>query len=221
MNISQDDVRRSIDHTLLRTDATAEDIEKLCLEAMNERFAAVCVPPYYIRQCSSLLAEEDVQICTVIGYPRGYNDVAIKIEEIRKSLEDGADEIDAVINIAAIKSADWDYVKREIDTMVTVTNNKDKVFKLIFETPMLTESEIRQLAEYCVDLGVDFAKTGTGTINKPVTLKEVQLLKSVLDGKVEIKASGGINTREKVLSLLDAGASRIGTSSALKIISDV
>lgn len=214
-------LNQRIDHTLLRANATAEDVKKLCDEAVEHGFAAVCIPPYYLEKAARWIAGSSVRLCTVIGFPMGYQHVAAKVEECKRAIEEGADELDAVVNIAAVKNGDWDYVSNEIDRLTTMVRMKDKVFKLIFETALLTEDEILHLCDLCIQYNVDYAKTSTGFSTKGAVAETIKLMKSRLGEKVKIKASGGIKSYQDAVAMIEAGADRIGTSSGVEIVTSV
>lgn len=214
MNINQ-----YIDHTNLKPYASANDIEVLVADAIQHQFAAVCIPPYYIDLGKKMLKDSDVKLCSVIGFPFGYDHVATKMEAISRAVNAGADELDVVINIPAVKNADWDVVRSEIDNYVTATKLKaGKTLKLILETAYLSKQELEHLCNLCVEFGVDFAKTSTGHANHGATVEHVAMMKAVLGDKVKIKASGGIKDRKFAQALIDAGANRLGTSAGLTII---
>lgn len=215
------DLSKYIDHTLLKADASILEIKTLCEEAMMYNFTSVCVPPYFVHSAKNYLESSSVKVCTVIGFPLGYHDVAVKIEEINKSIELGADELDAVINIAAVKSNDWDTVKTDIDRMATKVGIKNKVLKLIFETSYLSFDEIGMLCELCNDFDVHFAKTSTGFSSAGAKPEVVEFMRASLNKKVKIKASGGIKTLEQLQLFIACGADRIGTSSGVNIISEL
>ncbi len=204
-----------IDFTLLKADATPDDIRKLCELAAKYQFASVCVPPFYVKQAAEQLADTKVKIATVVGFPMGYAATPAKVEEIKKALDDGADEVDAVINLCAVKSGNWNYVRNDMDSMTTAVHLKGKVIKIIIETGLLSEAEIKKLCELALDINPNFVKTSTGFNGEGATAQGVQLLYKLLAGKIRIKASGGIRTPEDAARLIEAGAARIGTSSLL------
>ena len=206
-----------IDHTLLKPDSSLTDIEKLCHEAIQHKFAAVCIPPYFVREAKDLLADTKVKVATVIGFPMGYAATPSKVEEIKRALDEGADELDVVANVSAIKSNNWNYVKNDIDSATRAVHLKGKAIKLIIETTLLSEEEIRKVCEICKDSGVNFVKTSTG-YQGGATVEAVALLRSILPKSIKIKASGGIRTREQVEQMVAAGADRIGTSSGIAIV---
>ncbi|MBK9255807.1 MAG: deoxyribose-phosphate aldolase [Saprospiraceae bacterium] len=216
--MKKSDINQRIDHTLLRANATNTEIQQLCEEAVKFGFATVCIPPYYIGKAKKWLQKSKVGICTVIGFPLGYQHIAVKVEECKKAIEEGADELDVVVNIAAVKNGDWDTISSEVDHLATMTRMRDKVIKLIFETAYLNEDEIRQLCELCIRNEVDYAKTSTGFANEGAKVETIRFMSEILGDKVKIKASGGIKTKEHAEQMIEAGADRIGTSSGVSIV---
>lgn len=208
-----------IEHTLLKPDSTPEDIRRLCEETTEYGFWGVCVPPYYVRDARRLLGGDEVRfrVCTVIGFPMGYSATMAKSEEIKRAFDDGADEIDAVLNIAAVKSQQWNHVERDVDAIATTTRLRSGVSKLILECALLTEEEIRQVVEIARKTGIHFLKTGTGFLGHPATEAMVQQLRQLANGELKIKAAGGIRTRAQAEALLRAGADRLGTSASVDI----
>ena len=215
---NQEGVERVIDHTILKPVVSEEEIIKFCQEAGEYNFINVCIPPFFVTTAKKILENTQTGICTVVGFPLGYNKLRTKIEEIKVALEEGADEIDAVVNLAAVKSGNWDYVANEIDRLNTLVKLKSKVFKLIFETALLTKEEILQLCDLSVKNQIDFAKTSTGFNGGGASIEAVKLMKDHLSGKVRIKASGGIRTYDTLIEMMNAGAARIGTSSGVQIV---
>jgi len=205
-----------IDHTVLRADCTRGDVQKLCKEALDYHFTAVCIPPYFVKDADQLLSEQAVKVATVIGFPMGYSATAAKVEEIKRALGEGADEIDVVANISAVKCGDWAYVKNDIDSMTRAVHLKGKVIKIIFETNLLALEEIKQLCTICKDIGVDFVKTSTGFQGDGITADVVHLLRSHLPNSIKLKASGGIRTLEMAKALIEAGADRLGSSAGIQ-----
>ena len=210
-------MNKFIDHTFLSPQATAADIKRLCQEAVQYGFYAVCVPPYFVSKARQELLDKGVKVATVVGYPYGYSETPIKVAEARRSLEEGADELDIVINVSAVKSGDWNYVRTEIEQMATTVRLKGKVCKIILEMSALDEEETRRLIELCNKVRPDYVKTSSGT-QGGATVEQVRLLRANLDSEIRIKASGGIRTRAAAAELIEAGANRIGTSSGLTII---
>ena len=206
-----------IDHTLLRPDCTTEDIEQLCKEARQHEFAAVCVPPFHVKRAADFCEGSPVAVATVIGFPMGYASTPSKIEEIKRAIDEGATEIDAVINICAVKSGNWNHVANDIDSMTTATHLKGKQIKIILETALLTTAEIERVVGICLDKEVEYLKTSTGFNGGGATLEVVELLRNLAGGKAKIKASGGIRSRWDAEQFIKAGADRIGTSSGVAI----
>jgi len=208
-----------IDHTILKPDCTKEDIQRICQEALQHRFKAICIPPFYIAEAKQLLANSPVLIATVIGFPMGYSAIPAKVEEIKRAINDGADEVDAVVNISAVKSKNWSHVRNDIDSMTRSAHMKGKVIKIILETGLMTTAEINQLCEICIAEGVDFVKTSTGFNAAGANTEIVTHLRSKLPKEIKIKASGGIRSRQEAEKLIAAGAERIGTSVGIQLIS--
>lgn len=209
-----------IDHTILKPDTTLVEVKQLCKEALEHGFAAVCVPPYFVREVSQLLEDSRVKVATVVGFPLGFNAVPAKAEEIKRILHEGGDEIDAMVNINAIKSQNWNYIRSELDTLIMATHLHGKKIKIIFETGLLTQEEILKLCDICNPLLPDFIKTSTG-FSTGATKEMVAFLKKNLNPGIKIKASGGIKTLQAANEMIEAGASRIGTSVAMSIIKEI
>ena len=206
-----------IDHTVLKPTTTITDIEKLCAEAMQYDFAAVCVPPLFVKKAKELTAGSSVKVATVIGFPFGYSAIEAKVAEIILAILDGADELDMVINISAIKNKDWQFLASEINTVMPIIKGKGKIIKVIIESGVLTDEEIITCCDIYGAAGVDFMKTSTGYAEKGATVHAVQLMKAHLASTIKIKASGGIKDYDFALQLINAGADRIGCSSSVKI----
>lgn len=216
--ISNLDIASYIDHTILRPDTTITEVEKLCHEALEYHFAAVCVPPVYVKKAVKLLAGSTIKTATVTGFPFGYSAIEAKLAEVVLAIVDGADELDMVANIAAIKNGDWQFIAGEINAILPVIRNKNRVIKVIIETGLLTTGEIVKCCELYGTAGVDFLKTSTGYSGKGATVEVVQLMKQHLPPHVMIKASGGIRSFAFARELLSAGANRIGCSSSIDIM---
>ena len=208
-----------IDHTYLKPDCTEQIITNLCDEAINYGFYAVCVPPFFVRHAKSRLVNSNCKVATVIGYPYGYSMIAAKVEEIKRASDDGADELDIVVNITAIKNEDWNYLKNDIESTTRAAQLKGKVAKIILETALLTREEIAKVCKYCLESGVDYVKTSTGLF-EGADVHTIRLMKDVLGSKVKIKASGGIRNLKQTHEMIDAGADRIGTSSSVQIVTE-
>ena len=205
-----------IDHTNLNNCATLKDIEKLCNEAREYHFASVCVHPFYVSLASKLLKDSPVAVCTVIGFPQGMNTKEVKVFEAINAVENGADEIDMVINIAALKNKDYDYVKEEIEEIRDSIDGK--VLKVIIETCLLSEEEIIKMTEICNETFVNFIKTSTGFSEYGARVEDVELINKHKNEVLEIKASGGIRTLSDAEAMIKAGATRIGASKGVEIM---
>lgn len=206
-------INQYIDHTVLKADATFDDIKKLVDEAVEHDFYSVCVNSSYVKFIRDY--NKDVRIASVVGFPLGAMAKKAKVFEARCAIEDGASEIDMVINIGMLKSGDYDYVEREIREIKEAIG--DNVLKVIIETCLLTEEEKVKACELSVKAGADFVKTSTGFSTGGATVSDVKLMAETVGDKAKVKASGGIHTREEALSFIEAGASRIGASKSIEI----
>ncbi|MBS1593248.1 MAG: deoxyribose-phosphate aldolase [Bacteroidetes bacterium] len=209
-----------IDHTLLRADTSREEVIKLCDEAKQYGFAAVCVPPYWVRECKNQLRDSRVHIATVVGFPMGYAATPAKVEEARRAIDEGASEIDMVLNIIALKSGDYNYLKNELTSAGTIVQLRGGKLKIILETGLLTKDEIIKACELCAQLNVDYVKTSTGMIEKGATVEDIKLLRAHLPRHIKIKASGGIRDKATAIAMIEAGADRIGTSQGVKLVTE-
>jgi len=213
-------INQYIDHTLLKPTALIADIKRICNEAIQYKFAAVCVPPPMIRTAKQELKNSGIKTATVIGFPFGYSAVEAKIAETVLSIVDGADELDMVINLIALKNNDWEYLANEINHVMPVVKQKNKVIKIIIESGVLTKEEIVRCCDIYGAAGVDFVKTSTGYAEKGATADAVKLMRAHLPEVVQIKASGGIKTYVFAKELIEAGATRLGCSSSVQIVSE-
>ena len=209
-----------IDHTVLKPTTTIADVEKLCAEAIHYQFAAVCVPPLFVKRARELLTGSQVAVATVIGFPFGYSAIEAKVAEVVLAIVDGADELDVVINISAIKNNDWQFLANEINAILPIVKSKNKVIKIIMESGILTTEEIIKCCDLYGAAGVDFMKTSTGYAEKGATVEAVQLMRKHLADNIRIKASGGIKTYIFAKQLIDAGADRLGCSSSIAIVNE-
>jgi deoxyribose-phosphate aldolase len=209
-----------IEHTLLKPTATWPEIANLCKEAMEYGFAAVCVPPLYVKKATELLTNSEVKTATVIGFPFGYTAIEAKVAEIVLAIVDGADELDMVVNISAIKNEDWTFIANEINTIMPIVKNKNKVIKVIIESGVLTDDEIIKCCDIYGAAGVDYVKTSTGYAEKGASIHAVQLIRTHLSDAVKIKASGGIKSYSFAKELINAGANRLGCSGSIKIVEE-
>lgn len=207
-----------IDHTILKPTTTVADIEKLCSEAIQYSFAAVCVPPPFVKKAKALTAGTPVRVATVIGFPFGYSAIEAKIAEVLLAVVDGADELDIVINLIALKNNDWEYLANEINHLMPMAKQQDKVVKVIIESGVLTTDEIAKCCELYGAAGIDYLKTSTGYADKGATVAAVQQMRENLPPGVQIKASGGIRTYDFANQLVEAGATRLGCSASVAIV---
>lgn len=212
-------INEHIEHTLLKQDAKLEDFMKLFDEAKKYKFLGVCVNPLYVKLAKENLKDSNVKVVTVIGFPLGANKTEVKAFETTQAVNDGADEIDMVINVSKLKDKDYDFIVNDIKTVKAAC--KDKPLKVILETDLLTKDEIKKACELCVDAKADFVKTSTGFVKGGVGAKaeDVKLMfDTVSPYGLKVKASGGIRDKEAALKMLEAGAERLGTSSGVKIV---
>ena len=205
-----------IDHTLLKQDATPEQIIKLCEEAKEFDFMSVCVNPAYVPLAAKCLEGSDVKVCTVIGFPLGMNLTKTKVEEAELCIKQGADEIDMVINVGMLKAGHDDYVKEEIKLLKEVAGSR--VLKVIIETCLLTDEEKVRACQLSKEAGADFVKTSTGFSTGGATAHDVTLMRKTVGPDMGVKASGGVRTHEDLIAMVEAGANRIDTSNGTKII---
>ncbi len=220
--ITKEQLAKLIDHTLLKPDATKDDIKRLCEEAKKYGFWSVCVNPAYVSLATEILAETDVKVCSVVGFPLGANAPEVKALEAESAVNDGASEVDMVINIGALKSGDYEFVKEDIRKVVERAKaRRDTVVKVIIETGLLTEDEKVLACRLVKESGADFVKTSTGFNAPGATVHDVKLMRSVVGSDFGVKASGGIRTYRDAAKLVEAGANRIGTSSGIAIIEEV
>jgi deoxyribose-phosphate aldolase len=209
-----------IDHTILKPTTMSADVEKVCSEALQYHFAAVCIPPLFVKKAKQLLNNSFVKTATVIGFPFGYSAIESKVAEIVLAIVDGADELDMVINISAIKNNDWNFIADEINTILPIVKNRNKVIKVIIESGILTDDEIIKCCDIYGAAGVDYVKTSTGYAEKSASVYAVKLIRNHLADNVKIKASGGIKTYQFAMELIKAGASRLGCSSSVQLVKE-
>lgn len=208
-----------IDHSLLKPDATLSDIERLCQEARRYGFYSVCVNPCWILKAREFLGGSPQKVCTVIGFPLGASTMEVKLYEAMDARLKGAHELDIVMNIGLAKSGEWGALYRELRDIVIATEGV--VHKIIIETGLLTEDEIKRSVEVVLKSGAEFVKTSTGFSSRGASLDDIKIIKEIAGDSLKIKASGGIKTLHQVLDFLQAGASRIGTSSGVKIMEEL
>ncbi|WP_291912758.1 deoxyribose-phosphate aldolase [Chitinophaga sp. CB10] len=214
------EINRYIDHTVLKPTTTLEDIKNLCMECVEYNFAAACVPPLFVKLAKQFLGSTDTRVATVIGFPFGYSAIEAKVAETVLAIVDGADELDVVINISAIKNKDWEFLEREIASLMMIIREKQKIVKVIIESGILTDEEIIKCCQLYAKYGVDFVKTSTGYAEKGASVHAVQLMRANLPADIQIKASGGIRTLAFAQELIAAGATRIGASASVSIVKE-
>jgi len=207
-----------IDHTLLKPDATSDQIAQLCFEAKKYHFASVCVNPTHVKLCADLLKDSEVKVCTVIGFPLGATSPEVKAFETRNALDNGATEIDMVINIGALKAGDTNLAARDIHGVVEVAHAANALVKVIIETALLTDEEKVVACLLAKEAGADYVKTSTGFSGGGATVHDIALMRRTVGPTLGVKASGGIHTHEEAEALVAAGATRIGASAGVKII---
>jgi deoxyribose-phosphate aldolase len=219
VRLSREIVAGSIDHTLLRSDATQGDIEELCKEARDFGFHSVCINPSFVKRSKELLKDSEVNVTTVIGFPLGATLTDVKVYEAMNAVHLGADELDIVINIGALKSGDWKTVRKDLSDVIMAT--RGLIHKAIIETCYLNEDEKKKAVMTALDVGAEFIKTSTGFGPKGAEIEDVRLIKSLVGDRAGIKAAGGIRTLQQVVDFIEAGATRIGTSSGEEIMREI
>lgn len=214
IEIEDIDIANYIDHSLLNPSATTKDIENVCIQAEQYNFPTVCVYPNKVKQAAELLHKKRIKVCTVISFPTGASTSAVKLYEVQEALENGAEELDVMINLGWLKEGKSEKIYQEIAQICEAT---EATIKVILETSVLTDTEKRLAAEICMDAGASFLKTSTGWFGG-ATVEDVNLLSTITKGKIGIKASGGIRNFEDAFRLIQAGATRIGTSKGVDLV---
>ena len=207
---------KMIDHTVLKADTPLETVKRICDEAMEYGFASDCINPCHVAYCADYLKDSDVNVCTVIGFPLGANTSAVKAFETKDAIANGADEIDMVMNIGALKDKNYDLVRDDVKAVVEAANGT--LVKVILETCLLTEDEIKKSCELCVEAKADYVKTSTGFSTRGATIEDVRIMKEAVHGKAKVKAAGGVRTPEDMVKIVAAGADRIGTSAGCSLV---
>ncbi len=210
---------RMIDHTMLKPDATSDEVTKLCEEAKKYSFASVCINPGYVSLCSDLLSGTKVKVCTVIGFPLGATTTSVKRYEAEEAIAKGATELDMVINVGRLKQGDYDYVFNDIQQVVIACKKHRVICKVILETALLNDEEKIKACVICKKAGADFVKTSTGFSKGGATVGDIALMKYVVGSTIGVKASGGIRSKEDAEAMIASGADRIGASASVKIVS--
>lgn len=211
------EINRIIDHTLLKPEATEAQIEEIVREAKEYNFFSVCVNPTWVKKCAEMLKNSSVKVCTVIGFPLGANTLETKIFETENAIENGADEIDMVINIGYIKSEKFNEVEDEIREIAKICHDNGKILKVILENCLLTKDEIKKACELSDSAGADFVKTSTGFSTSGASAEDVKLMKDSVSDRVKVKASGGIRDYKKAIEMVNNGADRLGVSAGVAI----
>ena len=214
-------IARYIEHTILNPQLSIGDIDRVVAEAIAHNFLGVCIPPFWVRRAFRERGSADLQLVTVAGFPFGYNMTETKLDEIKRAIDNGVDEVDVVMNISAFKTG-IPWTKIEIAKCSKLAHDHNKILKVIIETAYLTDEEIKAACKLCADAGADFVKTSTGFApTGGASIEHVALMRNVLPTNVGIKASGGIKSRESAEALIQAGANRIGTSSGVSIVTTI
>lgn len=211
------DITRYIEHTNLSPAITIKDIDQLVEEARRFNFLGICVPPFWVKRAKREIGKENILLVTVAGFPLGYSMTETKLDEIKRAIDNGADEVDVVWNISSFKT-NLPWTKIEIAKCGKLAHDRQKILKVIIETAYLSDDEIVSACRMCADAGADFVKTSTGFAGAGAREEHIELMKATLPSSVGIKASGGIKTYEQVVTMIEAGASRVGTSSGVKIM---
>ena len=215
--MNKQEILGHIDHTLLKAFSTWDQIKALCDDAVEYKTASVCIPPSFVKRAKETYGDA-LNVCTVIGFPLGYNTTAVKAFEVEEAIREGASEVDMVINIGALKDKDYDYVQNEIAELKKAAG--DHILKVIVETCYLTEEEKVKVCELVTNAGADYIKTSTGFGTGGATIEDINLFKAHIGPSVKMKASGGVKTVEDLEMFLDAGCERIGTSSAIGLLKE-
>lgn len=209
-----------IDHTILKPETTLADIKKLCAEAVQQNFAAVCVPPYFVSAAKELTNGSNVKVATVVGFPFGYSSTEAKLKEIEQAIGDGADELDIVHNITALKDGNDAYLVNEVKACTELCHERGKTVKIIVESGILSDEELLRCCELYAPVGIDFMKTSTGYAATGATVHAVAIMRKNLPESIHIKASGGIRTFAFAKELVEAGATRLGCSASMQIVEE-
>jgi deoxyribose-phosphate aldolase len=213
-------LNKYIDHTILKPTTTLDDLKNICMEAVEYDFAAVCIPPPFVKLAKTFVGNTSTKVATVVGFPFGYSAIEAKVAETVLAIVDGADEIDMVANLLAIRNKDWAYVEKEIATMMGIIRSHSKVIKVIIESGILLDEEIIKCCELYAKYQVDFVKTSTGYAEKGATVHAVELMRANLPANIQIKASGGIRTFTFAQELIAAGATRLGCSGSVALMKE-
>ncbi|UFT97822.1 deoxyribose-phosphate aldolase [Radiobacillus kanasensis] len=215
--MEKNQLAKMIDHTALKPDTNKSDIDKLVSEAKEYQFASVCVNPYWVEYCAKELKDSGVKVCTVIGFPLGATTTETKVFETIQAIKNGATEVDMVINVGAVKNGEWDFVEKDIQSVVSAANGK-ALSKVILETALLTDDEKKKACEISKKSGADFVKTSTGFSGGGATVEDIRLMRETVGPDMGVKASGGVRDRKTTDAMIEAGATRIGASAGVAIV---
>ncbi len=211
------EINQYIEHTLFDAQTSKADVEQLCQDAINNKWAAVCVPPFYVRTASNFLQEHPtIKVVTAIGYPMGYHALPVKVEEIKRAIDEGVDEVEVIANISAIKDSNWSHVRNDIDSVTTAAHLKSKKVRIVLEVHLLTNQELQKLCEICTDVQVNAVKTSTDYTDTTVSTEQLQKIKTYAKD-IKVVVAGNIRQRAFIEDLLDAGAYRVGLMAASSV----
>ncbi len=220
LKLSPSELARFIDHTLLKPEATRAQVEALCMEAIRYGFFSVCVNPSYVPLAASILKGTEIKVCSVVGFPLGATMPEVKVFEAEKVISHGAQEIDMVMNVGAMKSGDYDLVREDIARVVELAHGAGALVKVILETALLSQDEKVMACKLAMEAGADFVKTSTGFGPGGATVEDVRLMRETVGEKIGVKAAGGISSLEQAIAMIKAGANRIGASRSVRIIQE-
>ena len=220
MNYTYEEIAKMIDHSLLHPKMTDEELERGCRVAIHYDVATVCIKPYYLRRCAEILEGSTVKPTTTVGFPHGSHVTRIKVAEAKEALDDGAEELDMVVNVGKVLSGDWEYVRSDIEAVVDLAHERGKIIKVIFENCYLEDEHKIKLCEICGEVGADFVKTSTGYGEGGATIHDLKLMIEHTPPHVKVKAAGGIRTLDKLLEVRALGIARIGASRTVDILDE-
>lgn len=220
MDYTYEDIAGMIDHSLLRPDLTAEELEAGCVLARDYAVASVCILPYFLGRCAEVLSGSGVRASTTIGFPHGGHTTAVKLAEAERALDDGGEELDTVVNISKVVSGDWAYVDQEVRALTDLIHGRGQKIKVIFENCYLSDDQKVRLCGLCGEIGVDWVKTSTGYGSGGATLEDLQLMRGHSPPQVQVKAAGGVRTLDKLLEVRAVGVTRVGASRTVDILEE-
>jgi deoxyribose-phosphate aldolase len=220
MDYTYNDIAKMIDHSLLNPTLTDKELEQGCRLGLEYECGSVCIMPYYLDRCAEILRGSAVKASTTIGFPHGGHTTAIKVAEARRALDDGAEELDMVVNISKVLSGDWDYVQRDIHPVIELAHARGQKVKVIFENCYLKDDQKIRLCEICGELGADWVKTSTGYGPGGATIEDLKLMRAHSPARVQVKAAGGIRDLDKLLEVRALGVTRVGASRTAEILNE-